>query len=290
MQEIFAGDSDGEDKAQLILEMIGYSLVSHASFERFILLIGSGANGKSVIMEVIRVLLGRDNVAAVQPTQFDNKFQRAHLHSKLANLVTEIPEGGQIADAELKAITSGELTTAEHKNKDPFDFCPFATCWFGTNHMPHTRDFSNALFRRALVVPFNNTFKEGVNADPHLKDTLSSELQGILNMALDAFGGVLKRGGFTEPQSCLDAKEEWRKEADQVVQFVEEHCVMGEGFEVASGALYADYRVWTDDVGITRKLNQKNFSNRLVRLGCKLHKGTGGKRMIKGIRLGWEAN
>ena len=34
--------------------MIGYSLVSHASFERFILLIGSGANGKSVIMELTK--------------------------------------------------------------------------------------------------------------------------------------------------------------------------------------------------------------------------------------------
>ena len=60
---------------------------------------------------------------------------------KLANLVTEIAEGAVMADAELKAITSGELTTAEHKNKDPFDFQPFSTCWFGTNHMPHTRDF-----------------------------------------------------------------------------------------------------------------------------------------------------
>lgn len=69
------------------------------------------------------------------------------------------------------------------------------------------------------------------------------------------------------------------------MQFVEERCAMSESFEISSGALYAEYRVWADDAGITRKLNQKNFSNRLVRLGCKLHKGTGGKRMIAGIRL-----
>lgn len=285
LDEIFRDDLDKKDKIAALVEMIGYTLVSHALFERFALLVGSGANGKSVVMEVIKALVGRENVSAVQPSQFGNKFQRAHLHLKLANLVTEIAEGGEIADAELKAITSGELTTAEHKNKDPFDFCPFSTCWFGANHMPHTRDFSDALFRRALVIPFNRVFKAGVDADPHLKTKLVDELPGIMNMGLQAFGGVLKRGSFTEPQSCLIAKEEWRKEADQAMQFVEECCFMGEHFEVSSADLYANYRNWAESVGITRKLNKKNFSTRLVRIGCKLRAGTAGKRMITGIRV-----
>ncbi|MCK5374143.1 MAG: hypothetical protein KAJ40_02555 [Alphaproteobacteria bacterium] len=287
LQEIFDGDSDGSDKAQLILEMIGYTLVSHAKFEHFVLLVGSGANGKSVVLELIRVLLGKDNVCAVQPSKFSNSFQRAHLHMKLANLVTEIAEGAVVADAELKAITSGELTTAEHKNKDPFDFQPFSTCWFGTNHMPHTRDFSDALFRRALVIPFNQKF-EGAKADKNLRHKLQAELSGVMYLALQAYGDVLNRGVFTEPQSCIEAKKEWRKEADQVVQFVEEYCVLDKNSEITSGALYENYKAWADNAGITRKLNQKNFSNRLVRLGCKLHKGTAGKRMIKGIRIGWE--
>ncbi len=286
--EIFEGDPDAQDKARVISELIGYSMVSHARFERFSLLVGSGANGKSVIMEVIRALVGRDNVSAVQPSQFGNKFQRAHLHLKLANLVTEIAEGGEIADAELKAITSGELTTAEHKGKDPFDFTPFCTCWFGTNHMPHTRDFSDALFRRALVIPFNNKF-EGTKADPNLKTKLLDELPGIMNIALQAFGEVLERGTFTEPQSCLDAKAEWRKEADQAAQFVEEKCVLIPNCEITSAALYEEYRQWADEVGISRKLNRKNFTLRLFRLGCKPGKTTAGKRMIKGIRIGWEA-
>jgi putative DNA primase/helicase len=288
LKEIFENDPDGREKAQALIEMIGYTLISHARFERFALLIGSGANGKSVVLEVIRALVGRENVTAVQPSQFGNKFQRAHLHLKLANLVTEIAEGGEIADAELKAITSGELTTAEHKNKDPFDFAPFCTCWFGANHMPHTRDFSDALFRRALVIPFNRIFKAGVDADPHLKTKLLDELPGIMNLSLQAFGRVLKREAFTEPQSCLDAKAEWRKEADQAAQFVEEKCVLEPNSEITSAALYDEYKTWADDAGISRKLNKKNFTNRLVRLGCKTHKGTAGKRMIKGLRIGWK--
>lgn len=285
LSEIFRDDADGRDKALALVEMIGYTLVSHARFERFALLIGPGANGKSVVMEVVRALVGPDNAAAVQPSQFGNKFQRAHLHLKLANLVTEIAEGGEIADAELKAITSGELTTAEHKNKDPFDFCPFCTCWFGANHMPHTRDFSDALFRRALVIPFNRIFKAGVDADPHLKTKLNEELPGIMNLALQAFGEVLKRGAFTEPKSCLDAKNEWRIEADQAAQFFGERCVIDPAAVIESKTLYDGYTVWANDAGISRKLNRKNFTNRIERLGGKPHKGTGGKRMITGIRL-----
>jgi len=286
LEEIFDGDVDADQKAQALLEMIGYSLLSHARLERFAILVGSGANGKSVVMEVIKALLGKDNVVAVQPNKFDSTFQRAHLHMKLANLVTEIPEGAVIADAELKAIVSGELTTAEHKNKDPFDFEPFATCWFGTNHMPHTKDFSEAIFRRALVIPFNNTFKEGVNANPNLKVELLEELTGILNLALQAVGQVLKTGKFTEPQSCLDAKNEWRLEADQVAQFIEDKCTLSPSSQVESGVLYDAYKRWADENG-RRHVSHKSFVQRLSKRGCQTIKSTNGKRMITGIEENW---
>ena len=105
------------------------------------ILIGAGANGKSVLLSVLYALAGPENVAGVQPSSFDNRFQRAHLHQKLVNIATGLKQGEVIADAELKAITSGEPATVEHEHKDPFVMRPFAACWFGTNHMPHTRDF-----------------------------------------------------------------------------------------------------------------------------------------------------
>lgn len=283
--EIFEGDADGVKKAQAILEMIGYSLCSHARHERFALLVGRGANGKSVILEVIRLLVGFDNASAVQPSQFSNRFQRAHLHLKLVNIVTEVAEGAEIADAELKAIVSGEGMTAEHKHMPPFDFSPFCTIWLGTNHMPHTRDFSEALFRRALVIPFNRVFRAGVDADPHLKDRLADELPGIMNLALQAYGDVLKRGAFTEPQSCLDAKREWRMQADQAAQFVAERCAFDKNADTESGILYREYEGWAIEAGITRKLSRQSLTQRLEKMGAVPDKGAKGRRMIYGIRL-----
>ncbi|MEW8348766.1 MAG: phage/plasmid primase, P4 family [Candidatus Thiodiazotropha taylori] len=282
LQEIFNGDADADQKTQMVLEIIGYTLLSTCRYEKFVLLIGTGANGKSVLLGVIEALLGHQNVCAVQPSQFDNRFQRAHLQNKLANIVTEIAEGAEIADAQLKAIVSGELTTAEHKHKPPFDFHPYATCWFGTNHMPHTRDFSDALFRRAIVLEFPNKFEDD-RCDPHLKDKLVMELPGILNLSLDAIARVLETGQFTTCAGNEQAKRNWRLEADQVQQYVEECCSTGPGLKTPTGELYSSYKTWADSAGIKRTLNKNNFVNRLKRLGFESKRGTGGTRMVAGI-------
>jgi len=267
LNEAFKGDEDAEDKIQTLLEMIGYTLMAHCRHERFIILVGSGANGKSVLLSVLEALCGSDNIAGVQPSQFDRSFQRAHLHEKLANIVTEVKQGEVIDDASLKGIVSGEPSTVEHKFKDPFVMRPFSTCWLGTNHMPHTRDFSDALFRRALIIQFNNVFKPELgNCDPMLKSKLVDELPGILNMALNAYAVALTNE-FTIPTSCIRAREEWRLEADQVAQFVQDECETDPFGRVKSQELFNAYKEWAHDNGIHKLLTMKSFRDRLTRMG-----------------------
>lgn len=283
MSEVFKGDPDAGDKATALLEMIGYTLMAHCRHEKFIIMVGTGANGKSVLLSVLEALAGVDNVAGVQPSQFDRSFQRAHLHGKLANIVTEIKQGEMIDDASLKGIVSGEPTTVEHKFKDPFVMRPFATCWFGTNHMPHTRDFSDALFRRALVVEFNNKFKPELgNCDPQLKDKLMAELPGILSLALDAYADALQNS-FTMPESCQQAREKWRLEADQVAQFVDDECEREPAGKLRPQALFDAYKEWAEENGIHKRLAQKSFGDRLVMLGFE-RKKSDGTRYITGIK------
>lgn len=278
--EVFKQDHDADDKVQAVLEMMGYSLMGHCKHEKFIILIGSGANGKSVLMSVMESLTGRENVAAVQPSEFANKFQRAHLHGKLVNIVSELKQGAVIDDEALKGITSGEGTTVEHKHRDPFVMHPFSTCWFGTNHMPHTRDFSDALFRRALLIEFNNVFKPELrNCDPNLKSTLMDELPGILNMVLTAYGSAID-DGFTVPCSMRTALDRWRLEADQVAQFVDEECVLSSANKEPSGVLFKRYQDWATENGIKQQVNTRSFKERLQRLGVVWVKDRSGRHFI----------
>jgi putative DNA primase/helicase len=216
-------------------------------------------------LAVLEGLLDPENVAGDQPANFDRSFQRAHLHQKLANIVTELKQGEVIADAELKGITSGEPSTVEHKFKDPFVMRPFSTCWFGTNHMPHTRDFSEALFRHATILQFNRTFAPN-EQDPLLKEKLLTELPGILNITLDAYANALV-DGFTQPQSSEAAKKEWRLEADQVAQFVDDCCERLEGARASVADVYRAYAQWATENGIAKTMSQKGMRDRLTRLG-----------------------
>ena len=104
LDEVFEDDKDAEEKKIIVCELLGYSLLTSCEFEKFAILVGNGANGKSVLLHIVEQLVGTANVSAVQPSQFDNRFQRAHLFGKLVNIVTEIAEGAEIADAPLKQL------------------------------------------------------------------------------------------------------------------------------------------------------------------------------------------
>lgn len=281
--EIFPSEH-GEQEAQALLELMGYSLMTHSRHEKFVILVGEGANGKSVVLKLLESLCGNESVAGVQPSQFANTFQRAHLLNKLVNIVSEIEQGAVIDDAALKGITSGETTTVEQKFKPPFQMTPFSTCWFGTNHMPHTRDFSDGTFRRAVILKFVAVFKPELgNCDPMLLDKLKLELSGILTMALNAYGKALVNG-FTTPESSKQAVTEWRLEADQVAQFISDECSVADAVEISPTELYGAYKSWALDNGVHRSLSMKSFRDRLTRLGFGTRR-TRTARMVTGIQL-----
>ena len=281
LHEIFADDTDADDKIQCLLQMIGYTLMSHSKHEKFIMLIGNGANGKSVLLSIIEALCGHSNVAGVQPSQFENSFKRAHLHNKLANIVTELSEGEKLADAELKSITSGEPVTVDHKHQHPFNMRPYSTCWFGTNHMPKTNDFSEALFRRAMIVTFNRMFQP-YEQDTNLKETLIDELSGILNLALTAYAIALQNG-FKVPASSQLAREEWKLETNQVAQFVIDECNEIPEVTVNFSELYGCYKTWVQCNQLAL-LTAKTFSIRIQRMGYVKGK-SGSNRNFKGLQL-----
>lgn len=286
--EVFAFDDDRDDKARLILEAIGYSLTTSTDFERLFILAGDGANGKSVLLHVLREIIGDRNASAVQPSQFENRFQRAHMHRKLVNIVTELPAGAELPDDTTKAIVSGEAVTVEHKMQAPFEFRPYCTLWIATNHIPGTKDFSDAIFRRTLIIPFTRQF-EPQEQDKRLKDKLAAELPGILNLALDAYAGVINRGDFTLPPSVVAAVADWKDEADPLRSFVKEMTIMDEEAKwieaVTTADFYGSFKMYCDDMGLKQAVTQRDFTKRI----CKLTGATTGHtktdRIIQGIRF-----
>ena len=284
LDSIFEGDPDAAEKGNLVLKMMGLALMTDTRFERFLLCIGLGANGKSVLFKVIRALVGHLNTSAVHPTQFGSTFHRQHIDGKLVNIVSENQQGDKLPTADVKALVSGDPMTVERKHHDPYVMTPYATLFWGTNHLPHPSDYSNALYRRTFILSFNQSF-EG-REDHELENKLTQELSGILNMIMPQLAGLITTGDFDEPESSSRLRERWRVEGDQARLWLEQrtepdlvaHILITEAFE--------DYKNWSKDQGYQGTMARNSFNLRLEAAGVeKVRKNQGmgwkGRRLLK---------
>jgi putative DNA primase/helicase len=70
LNEIFKDDLT---KAQAVQEFAGYTLLPKIFIHASLFMLGSGGNGKSVLINTISKLVGRDNISALELHQFSDK-------------------------------------------------------------------------------------------------------------------------------------------------------------------------------------------------------------------------
>jgi len=146
-----------------------------------------GANGKSVLAEVIRHIAGPDNVSNVPLAKLTDRFGLDNLPGKTVNISTENELGDKHLNTQnFKAITGGDVVNVEQKYKDSFSCELFCKLLISVNQLPKTLDHSHGYYRRLVIVPFQKVFREE-EQDPNLLDKLLTELEGILVFALEGY-------------------------------------------------------------------------------------------------------
>lgn len=204
-------------------EIVGYCLRPGNELQCAFICWGGGANGKSVMLNVITALLGRRNVSS-EPLQdlCSKTFSPAQLWGKVANICADIPLKPVKYAGKFKELTGGDQTKGERKFKNPFYFENQAKLVFSCNQLPEVDDMTLAFWRRWIVIEFPNCF-EG-REDRRLLEKLSQELPGILNWALVGYQRLWRRGDFELTASAKEVGEMWKKRANSLYWFVTE-CV-----------------------------------------------------------------
>lgn len=271
---------DAKAMKGLIYEMLGYILVTHTNFEKCFFLVGPGGNGKSVLCNVAKAMVGARNCSGVQLDQLNNIFQRSHLDGKLLNLVTELDQQAQIADGVLKAVVSGEVMTVEEKFQPPREIEPFATLLVATNHLPRLRDFSDGVYRRVIIIPLRRKFF-GADADTMLWNKLVGELDAITSRAMDALLRLIQNGGqFSTSPTTKAALRAWRYDNDQVARFLEDNLKNDPGKTVMQSKAYSRYQNWRLTSGIKGELGERQFGNRLEAAGVRRARRAEGRILL----------
>ncbi|MCI5630173.1 MAG: phage/plasmid primase, P4 family [Clostridium sp.] len=251
----------------LIEEMIGYCLFRRNELGKCFILTGAGSNGKSTLLDVIKRLLGEDNISSVALEDLNDRFKTFQLEGKLANIGDDISNKYIDNNSTFKKLVTGETVNVERKGKDPFDFNNYSKLIFSCNDMPRINDLSDGLKRRIILIPFNAKFsKSDSDYDPFIIDKLfePTALEYLLKLALAGLDRILYNRSFTTPKLITDAWDEYEKTNNPVLGFIEEAKIDNE----LTTDVYLQYQTYCAASGL-KHLSKSVFTRELCKLGYK---------------------
>lgn len=213
-----------EKEAQdVLMEMIGYCFIPtrYLKLERSMMLYGEGANGKGVVYELVKEILGKEHVTGFSMAALSyDPNTRAQLSGKLLNYSSEL--GGKCNPDMIKKLISGEDVEVKTLYKDVWTMRDY-TCkfMFNTNSLPKETEANVAFFRRWIILPFDVTIPKE-ERDKKLPNKLKKELPGIFNRVIAGIERLIKNEDFTESKLVNCTLEEYKVRSNTVLQFIQD--------------------------------------------------------------------
>ena len=246
--DIFGGD---RDLIRYVQKAVGYSLTGRTDEQCAFFLFGTGRNGKSTFLDVIREIMG-DYAMNIQPeTLMVRSSQSSGISSDIARLkgarlVTSVEpnEGVRINEGLLKQLTGDDTVTARKLYCNEFEFKPEFKLWMATNHKPIIRGTDTGIWRRIHMIPFTVQIPSD-KIDRQLKDKLRREYAAIMHWAVE--GCLLwQNEGLQMPRAVMEMVREYRREMDVVSAFLEDRCELADYASAQATSLYCAYTAWCD--------------------------------------------
>lgn len=284
-----------EDVRGYVQRLFGYSLSGVVTEQTLPIFYGEGANGKSVLTNVLRAVLG-DGYAMSAPSGFlmaargeRHPTETADLFGRRVVVASETGAACRLDEALVKCFTGGERIRARRMRQDFFEFAPTHKIILCTNHKPRVTGGGHGIWRRLSLVPFDvklwnpdagETGDEHLRQDKTLESKLLAELRGILAWAVR---GCLQwqRDGLGAPAAVREATVGYRDEEDTVAEFLADEVHTGGGSELLA-CVYDAYKHHCDG---RPTLGRKALSAELRRRGFDVRPGTGNKTTVFGLRL-----
>lgn len=223
--------SNNKEIRLLLEEIIGYCLINDCRFQKAFILIGAGANGKSVFLKMLTDFLGPENVSSIPLEELNGKFESAELVGKLANIADDISSEFLQDSSTFKKLVTGDNITAQRKFGQPFQFNNISKLLFSANTLPPVSDKSYGLHRRLVIVPFLRTYTiEDKDYDPNILTKLKTEFARtyLLNLGIQGVERLIQNNGFTIPKVVDEMLEEYVKDNNNCIQWLEDNPELDE--------------------------------------------------------------
>ncbi len=230
-----------------IEEFLGYALsnMDYGLAPKALILDGSGANGKTTLVNAFKMVLGNKNVSSILVSTInENRFVSSTLFKSLLNIAEEEKISVFKESENFKRLTGGSPMTAEKKGKDAFQFTNRAKLLMTYNNLPTITDRSHGMFRRLLIIPCDQNFTERPDlfiSDLEIK--IQEEIPGIINKAIAGLKRLKNQRGFTESQVIKQKIEEAYFASDYIASWFNERILITEesSDKETTESLYLDF-------------------------------------------------
>jgi putative DNA primase/helicase len=274
------------EKQQVIAEYLGYVFIRNSvlKLEKSLILYGSGANGKSVLFEIVQKLLGPSNVSnfTLQSLTDPSGYTRSMLTGKLVNYASEI--SSKMNPTLFKQLVSGEPVEARMIYGKPFILRDYARFIFNTNVLPKDLEHNTGFFRRFIIIEFDQTISDDEKNPMLANEIIQEELPGVFNWILEGLKRLLQQGDFSKCVAADNAVDRYKKDSDSVALFLEDgNFVPSKDDKLSLKEFFSDYKDFCKDSNYTCCSN-KAFSNRLKNYHYEITRQSTGR--VVGVKKG----
>lgn len=275
LKDIFLDDKD-YSKIGLLQQFFGYCLLRDSRFQKALFLYGTGANGKSTVLDVLEYMLGEENTSALSLSDLAQKFRPSFLEHKLVNLSSETSRNDPVESDMLKKVIDGSMLTTEQKFGKPYQFRSYAKWIVAMNEAAIIPDKSYALERRILALYFNRRFEPHEIIERYAQKYLFPEIDGVFNWAVDGLRALLKNGGFKLGAKVMEDTSNLMDSINPFRYFTSECLEISEttdaGCYEETTELWYAYSEWCKQ-GHNRPLGRNKFFEQILATFMRVKKG-----------------
>jgi putative DNA primase/helicase len=232
--------------------------------------VGVGGNGKSTLLDPIRLCLG--DYSAMVPQKLLIADPSAHptelmtLRGIRLAVLEELPETSKLNTQRLKAISGTETITARGMRQDFVEFPATHALIINTNHTPSVVETDHGTWRRLEMIEFNRAYR-GSQIDHTLRERVHRRpVREAVLAELVANAKAWYEGGQTMPISPSEVDrmtQKWRSEADDILAFVSDRLEPMLDGVVSLEEVRTEFNDWLTNQGGRHEWSPQLFRKRL---------------------------
>lgn len=256
-----------EQQQVVIRRWFGYHLLSSTipNAEKMLYLWGTGANGKSQMLHLIRGLVGKDACAELRLPDLRTSANIEKLVSKLAMIGSEAKTATDLET--LKSLISREPINCNPKYRDPFTVTPECLVSQASNDAPEFGDKSDAMVRRTLSLHLKNSFLDEASRKEDLAASIvEGEYPLLVGLALWGADELSEKGRFFVPAGVAETSKKTVEGGNHIHDFAE-HVEFGP-YEISIKELFAIYTRWSREQGHQKSMDKKAMLADITKLAA----------------------